>query len=268
MEQNTYKQEVARYFNGRTPYDDEDEFHHDLAGRLLGYAHLQPGQSVLDIATGSGLIAIEAAKQVGSRGRVLGVDIASGMLTQARARISRLKLFNIELMLADAETLKLPENTFDVILCSSALIYMQDIPAALARWRYFLKPSGWLGFHGFSKDAFVAGVALREAALEYGVKLCFNEATKTEAACRRLLESAGYRQVEIHTEQLGGYISLTQAKAVGWNLDNPFEKPLQALSAEALARLKQDYRAKLEALDSGKGLWNDITTFFAFGRKP
>lgn len=74
-----YKQQVATFFNHRTNYDGESNFHPRLANRLLDVAQLHKGQKIL-VATGTGLIAISAAQIVGTEGKVVGVDISTGML--------------------------------------------------------------------------------------------------------------------------------------------------------------------------------------------
>ncbi|MEO1351101.1 MAG: protein-L-isoaspartate(D-aspartate) O-methyltransferase [Cyanobacteria bacterium J06635_15] len=65
---NRFKQQVLNDFNHRSNYDNE--FHKRAATQLIEAAHLQPGQYVLDIATGIGLAAIAAAQIVGSTGHV------------------------------------------------------------------------------------------------------------------------------------------------------------------------------------------------------
>ena len=73
---------------------------------------MRSGKLVLDIATGTGLAAIAAAEVVGSTGRVLGPDFASGMLRQAQQEITDLALTNIEFEEADAEFLARCHNVF------------------------------------------------------------------------------------------------------------------------------------------------------------
>ncbi|EHC18876.1 protein-L-isoaspartate(D-aspartate) O-methyltransferase [Fischerella thermalis JSC-11] len=70
-----YKQEVINFFNSRTSYDNDYTIRRTLP--LLELVHLQKGQKVLDIATGTGIIAIAAAQIVGSEGKVIGVDFSS-----------------------------------------------------------------------------------------------------------------------------------------------------------------------------------------------
>ncbi|MBD6620610.1 methyltransferase domain-containing protein [Komarekiella sp. 'clone 1'] len=73
-----YKQKVINFFNSRTTYDNDYTIHRALP--LLERIQLQKGQKVLDMATGTGIIAIAAAQIIGSEGKVIGVDFSSGML--------------------------------------------------------------------------------------------------------------------------------------------------------------------------------------------
>ncbi|MDX2232090.1 MAG: methyltransferase domain-containing protein [Leptolyngbyaceae cyanobacterium bins.349] len=264
----SFKQGVAEFFNQRVEYDHEGDLHPRLAQRLLDYADLQPGYKVLDVATGTGLVAIAAAQQVAPTGWVVGVDLSEGMLSQAKRKLEALQLFNVSLYLKDAETLNLPEACFDYVLCSSALAYLTDIPANLGRWYRALKPGGRVGLHGFSDQAFVASVVMRTVAQRYGVTLVFNQPTETEQQYRSLLTKANFTQIAIHTEQFGHYISLETAQQF-WNPDsqNPLLHPLRQLSPAQLERAKQDYYAELAALETSEGIWNDISTFFVFGEK-
>lgn len=263
-----FKQGVAQYFDQRTNYDNESDFHPRIAQRLLDYAQLQPGDKVLDVATGTGLVAIAAAQQVAPNGWVMGVDLSEGMLSQAKRKIEALQLFNISLYLTDAETLNLPDDCFDYILCSSALVYLTDIPANLDRWYRALKPGGKVGFHGFSEEAFVAGAVMRKVAQRYGITLVFNQATGDEAKCRSLLQTAGFTNITIATEQFGSYIPLKSAKqGLNPNSKNPMVHPLRQLSPQQLTQVRQEYEAELAQLQTEQGIWNDITTFFVFGYK-
>lgn len=263
-----FKQRVAEFFNQRTNYDNEGAFHPRLAARLLDYAELQPGQKVLDVATGTGLVAIAAAQQVAPHGWVVGVDLSEGMLRQAKTKIEQARLFNLSLYLQDVETLNLPDQCFDRILCSAALVYLTDIPANLKRWYHALKPNGMVGFHGFAQTAFVTSQVMQTIAQRYGIPLSLNQATGTEAACRSLLQAAGFEDITIHPQQWGRYISLAQAQAT-WQLNarNPLFHALQQLSPQVLEEARQAYCAELANRSTAEGIWDDITLYFAFGRK-
>lgn len=269
LELNDFKQQVADIYSRRSHNYDEGDFHPRLAHRLIESAQISPGQQVLDIATGTGLVAIEAAQLVGSEGRVVGVDISTGLLEKAKRKAKAAGVSNIELMLADAEALNFPNNTFDRVLCCSALPLMTNVPADLRLWHGFLKPDGLIGLCVFAETAFVTGVALHTVAQKYGVSLVFNDLTGTEEKCYLLLQEAGFEDVEVKTEQFGSYISLSQAKAA-WegSIKHPLCRLLGQLEPEQLEQAKAEYFAELEALVTDKGIWNDITTFFVLGRKP
>lgn len=271
LELNDYKQEIADLYSRRSQTYDNSDWHSRIAHRLVEYAQITPGQHVLDIATGTGHVAIAAAQIVGSEGRVIGVDISTGMLDQARRKVQALGLTNVEFRLADAESLNFPTNSFDRVLCSSAFIWMADIRAALRLWYQLLKTDGLIGIHAFADTAFVGGVVAQKVAEKYGVSLAFSKPTGTAEKCRDLLQQASFEMIEVKVEQDGSYISLEKAKGMWAGSSHPapgqFPNPLSQLSSEQLARVKAEFEAELEALQTEQGVWNDITTFYAFGRK-
>jgi ubiquinone/menaquinone biosynthesis C-methylase UbiE len=272
MELNDYKQQIADIYSRRSPNYDESEWHLQIARRLVEYAQIRRGQRVLDIATGTGMVAIEAAQIVGLEDRVVGVDISTGMLEVARRKIEALNLSNVELQLADAETLNFPDNSFDRILCSSAFIWMSDLTAALRLWLRFLKPGGILSFHAFAETAFVGGVVSQQVVEKYGVSLALSKPTGTVEKCYNLLAAAGYEAIKIEPEQYGSYISLERAKQMWTGSSHPapgqFPNPLSQLSSQQQSQAKAEFEAKLAALETDRGIWNDIAIFFALGRKP
>ena len=75
---------------------------------LAAGADIGPGLRVLDVATGTGLLAFEAAKRVGSAGRVLGLDISEGMLAEAHGKGAETEARNVGFVLGDAERLDRP----------------------------------------------------------------------------------------------------------------------------------------------------------------
>ena len=88
-----------------------------VSDRLMDLARVQSGHRVLDVATGIGEPAITAARRVGSTGQVLATDQAPQMLAIGRERAGQLGLANVEFHEMDAETLDLPAQSFDAILC-------------------------------------------------------------------------------------------------------------------------------------------------------
>jgi ubiquinone/menaquinone biosynthesis C-methylase UbiE len=267
-----YKQQIADLYTRRSDTYDNGDWHPRIAHRLVEHANISRGQHVLDIATGTGTVAIEAAQLVGSQGWVVGVDISPGMLAVARRKVETLGLNNIEFQLADAEALSFVDNSFDCVLCSSAFIWMSNLSAALRHWYHILKPGGLIGFHAFAETAFVGGVVAGKVAENYGVSYTMSQPTGTEKKCHDLLALAGFDAIEIKPEQDGDYISLEAAKRMWAGSEHPapgqFPNPLSQLSPEQLEQAKAEFDAELEALVTEQGIWNDITIFYVFGRKP
>ncbi len=262
-----FKQQVADMYSQRSNNYDQGDFHPLLAHRLIEHARIHSGQKILDIATGTGLVAIEAAQLVGTEGWVVGVDISTGMLNEAKRKIEALGLGNIALQLADAEALDFPHNTFDRILCCSTLPLMTNVPADLRLWHQLLKPDGLIGLCVFAETAFIGGVVLKRVAQRYGISLLFSDLTGTEEKCYALLREAGFEDVEVKTEQFGSYISLSQAKMREASFKHPLCRPLEQLEPKQLEQLQAEFLTELEALVTDKGIWNDVTTFFILGRK-
>jgi ubiquinone/menaquinone biosynthesis C-methylase UbiE len=108
---------------------------------LLRIAALQPGERVVDVACGTGVIARLAAEQVGPSGSVTGVDVAPEMIDVAR-RVSPSASSSIEWHVSDAVTLPLPDNSHDVVLCQLGLMFMEDRTAAVSEMRRVLRTGG------------------------------------------------------------------------------------------------------------------------------
>lgn len=273
MELDEYKQQVADLYSRRSSQYDKGNWHPRIAHRLVEYAQLSQGQQVLDIATGTGMVAIEAAQIVGNEGQVIGIDISPGMIDQAREKVKFLDLPNIEFHIGDAETLNFPPNTFDYIFCSSALIWMSDLLGALRLWHQFLRPGGVLGFHAFAETAFLGSTLAQKIFDKYDISLLFNKPTGTVEKCRSLLQQSGFEEIDINVEQDGSYITLESAKGMWWLSNDSFPipgqypNPLLKLTPDQRIQAQLEFNQELETLQTEQGIWNDITIFYVFGQK-
>ena len=113
-----------------------------LATDLICLAALRPGERVLDVACGTGVVARLAAQQVGATGTVAGLDVNPGMLAVARSATP--PGMTIEWHEASAEAMPLPDASFDVVLCQMGLQFMPDKHAALSEMRRVLVRGGRL----------------------------------------------------------------------------------------------------------------------------
>lgn len=108
---------------------------------LLAAANLRPGERVLDVACGTGLIARLAAEQVGPSGSVAGVDISAEMIAVART-VPAPTAPEIGWHEGDAASLPLPDGAFDVVLCQMGLMFVNDKPGAAAEFARVLTAGG------------------------------------------------------------------------------------------------------------------------------
>ena len=108
---------------------------------LLDTVALPAGTRVLDVACGTGIVTRLAASQVGSTGRVVGLDINGGMLAVARAQPQPAGA-QIEWQQGDATRLPFPDAEFGNVLCQQGLQYMPDRPAALREMKRVLASGG------------------------------------------------------------------------------------------------------------------------------
>ena len=262
-----YKKTVIDFFNSRTSYDNDYTINRTLP--ILESVKFEKGQKILDLATGTGIVAIRAAQIVGKQGKVIGVDFSSVMLQQAQQKIDELGLENIELIEADAEYIDFENESFDVIICSSAIVYFRDIYKALQNWYRWLKKGGAIAFSCCSEQSYAAPLIIKAAA-KYGISLQnINEPTGTPKKCQKLMEAAGFQiqNIIIKSEQFGFYQSLDTAKKWDGTWFNPQENPLLELSPEKMEELKAEYCKLIEANLSEQGVWNEVLMFFITGRK-
>lgn len=170
------------------------------APRTVEAAGVQPGDRVLDIACGTGIVARTAAARVGAAGQVVGLDLNPGMLSVAR-RIEP----EIEWRQGDAAELPFPDASFDRVLCQFGLMFFPDRPAALREMRRVLRPDGGLAIATWDAidisppyviQAEIVG-CLAGADAESIVGAPFVLADPAEL--KRLLADAGFRSIAVST---------------------------------------------------------------------
>jgi ubiquinone/menaquinone biosynthesis C-methylase UbiE len=109
---------------------------------LMACAGLTPGERVLDVACGTGIIALAAAASVSPGGDVVGVDLSGGMVGIAQRRAMQVGCTNVSFQRMDAEQLVLADNSFNVGLCALGLMYMPSPERAILEMRRVLRPGG------------------------------------------------------------------------------------------------------------------------------
>jgi SAM-dependent methyltransferase len=111
----------------------------EWAPRLVAAARIQPGNHVLDVACGTGVLTREVAARLAGSGSVIGLDIDPGMLSVARGVRP-----DLEWQEGSAEHLPWPDARFDAVVSQFGLMFVPSPPRALAEMWRGLKPGGRL----------------------------------------------------------------------------------------------------------------------------
>ncbi|OQV06310.1 Methyltransferase domain-containing protein [Cladophialophora immunda] len=195
---------VKSMYDERSEQYDENDVHVRQARDYIAWADLKNGENVLDLACGTGLVAIGAKQVTGSSGRVVGVDISEGMLNVARRKAQAAGLdiafFNHDV--SDLTGLEfVPQASedggllFDVITCASALILLPDPLQAVKNWKAVLRPGrGRLITDVQTKDANVVMNIFSAVAPQVGETVPWHSHLwQSQQALAALMADAGFR---------------------------------------------------------------------------
>jgi ubiquinone/menaquinone biosynthesis C-methylase UbiE len=223
--------------------------------RLFERASLRPGARVLDIACGTGLVTFRAAAAVGPEGQVVATDISEAMVERVAAEAGRRGLGHVRAARMDAETLDLPEASFDVALCALGLMYVPDPGRALAEARRVLRPGGRLvaAVWGARKNCGWADIfPIVESRVQSEVCPMFFQ-LGTGNALESALTAAGFESVQVDrlstVLEYGSGEEACGAAFAGGPVALAYSRFDQAMRDEAHA----EYLASIEPWRSGTG---------------
>lgn len=111
-------------------------------GNPVALASLQEGEVVLDLGSGAGLDVMVAAKKVGMRGRVLGIDMTPAMLEKAEANARKLGVNNVEFRLGEIEEMPVEDNSIDAVISNCVINLSPQKSQVFSEIFRVLKPGG------------------------------------------------------------------------------------------------------------------------------
>ncbi|OGW68172.1 MAG: hypothetical protein A3H49_11450 [Nitrospirae bacterium RIFCSPLOWO2_02_FULL_62_14] len=247
-----------------------------LTHRLVADARLRRGMRVLDLGSGTGYPALLAAQTVGPNGGVTGIDLAEQMLDVARRKASSLALTNVTFQTGDATSLPFETGSFDAITSRFCLMFLPDIPKAVAEIARVLKPGGWLAAAVWSTPDKNPSIRLSMEAIKQVVELpppdptapgIFRLAKPGDLA--GILHEAGLIDVadqEFHAEWSYAspeeyYVSLTEIAA-------PIQNLMAKLSADQMRDVKHRIIQAATQYQRGDRIAFPIAVRFVAARKP
>jgi len=220
---------------------------------VVDLAQPRPGERVLDVACGTGIVARIAAARVGPTGSVVGVDLNPGMLSVARSVVSTDVPSDgpLHWQEAGADKLPFPDGSFDVVYCQLGLQFFADRAAALREMRRVLDAEGrlalmvWQGIHespGFAAlaDALEQHVGHPAATI---MRAPFGLSNSDELAA--LVRAAGFQGVAI--QQRGGTVRFPSVEGfvLSYVSGSPLAGPVLQANDAARDALTTDVRNAL-----------------------
>lgn len=265
------KQAVSNIFNTvASGYDNAAlRWFPFAADAIIDLIKPAPGSKFLDVATGTGVVAVAAAQAVTVHGRVMAIDLAESMLEQAQAKARYLGLDNIDFFTMDAGQVEFRSDYFDNVACSFGLFFLPDMHEALRSWQRVTRPNGKVVFTSFAQTAFqpLMDHYLNDLQ-DFGIdvepaKNSMSRLTDTTVG-RELMRDCGYTNIDVYTKQCGYHLqNANEWWDILWNsgtrglLNQIPEQELPLFKARHLQNIGQLF-------DEGK-LWLDVQVQFTYG---
>jgi ubiquinone/menaquinone biosynthesis C-methylase UbiE len=201
----TDKARVVATYTAAADCFDTLPFWHEFGRRTVAHLGLRPGERVLDLCCGTGASALPAARAVGPRGAVRGVDLTPALVDRARAAAAALGLSQAQFEVADVETLDYAPRSLDAVISVFGLFFVDDMAALLRRAWSWLAPGGRLAVTVWGEVVLAPGEAMfwdavrrEDPTLEH---ISPAARVTTPEAMRALFAAAGLPAPAVHVER-------------------------------------------------------------------
>jgi ubiquinone/menaquinone biosynthesis C-methylase UbiE len=171
----------------------------NFLSRLVPTFNLKPGQKILDVGTGTGILISFLLKAVGPTGHVTAVDYAEKMVEVCKSKYAHLP--NVNVAVKQVEKLDFPSDSFDAVTCFGLFPHLENKESALIQLNRVLKPGGKL----------IIAHALSSAEIKNHhrtVSVVAHDMLPDEDEMKRLLEQAGFTGIRI-SDKPGCYVCLS-----------------------------------------------------------
>ena len=229
-----------------------------FAEALVAFLPPPVGAQVLDVATGTGLVAVEAARRVGPRGSVLATDFLPAWEPFVRTTVSAARVANVMFATMPAEALALPDASFDVAYCQFGLMFVPEPIRALCEMRRVLRPGGRIGIAVWSVPEKV-GIFLIQRIVAAALPPATGEASPSPMSMgapgliEDMVAEAGFCNVVRHAVTIFAEIADPEIEWQSWreNFAMPDGGGLERLPAHVQQQLHDDVIAAFMSFEDG-----------------
>ncbi|MGV8859036.1 MAG: class I SAM-dependent methyltransferase [Rhodoglobus sp.] len=243
------------------------------AQRLVNSVRLEPGQTVLDVAAGTGAVAHAAASVVGKTGRVIASDISSPMLAELTQLESSASPAAIETLTCSATAIELPDASVDVVFCHQGLPFMPDRVAVAQEMLRVLRPGGVVAVAVWALEAplypfdrYAEFMRDRMPDSPFARTMASGALSMTRDSVASALSGGGFIDVSAGEEQLTVRWPSPAAEARGIS-GTPFAAELAALAPDVRDKFLSDLALWL-ADQNGAAVSYLTTAVFGHGTAP
>lgn len=227
---------------------------------------LKGDEHLLDVATGTGIPALELARAL-PHGKVTGIDFSEGMLAQARNKAHALNVNNANFLHMDMQTLEFPDRHFDAANCSFGIFFVEDMQSTLSHIKDKVKPGGEIVCSSFAGEAFQPIQEIFLSHLEeYGIERppISWKRIATEEDSKALFQSAGLHTITTRRHNAGYHLDdAGQWWDIIWYAG--YRGLVSQLTDEQLEPFKLQHLAEIQNLATEQGIWLDIEVIYTKG---
>jgi SAM-dependent methyltransferase len=165
-------------------------------GSPVAYVGLKPGETILDLGSGGGIDVFLAAKKLGVKGSVIGIDMNEAMIKRAREAANEYGFKNVEFRLGEIEDMPVEDGTIDAIISNCVINLSPDKPRVFREANRVLKPGGRITVSDIVTEGEIPEEIMRDL---NSWASCVSGALPQEEYLKGI-EAAGFKKPKILTE--------------------------------------------------------------------